>query len=309
MDIQILREFIEFARHLNFSAAARILHMSQSSLSKHIAELEREVGFTLVNREIPTSLTPAGRMFLSSIEDVLFTYDRVIEKCKVISRDKAMTVVVQDPMIDATIGNQAIPVFSYLSKYHPNIEIRLHTISGQTITEALMNDTVDIGYLMAYGPPEQVIAERKELGIIAVPLRKRRFAAWISKDLAISKKDTLHVEDLEDTRFLIAADRLFDDWQLVLQKLCLDHGFTPRIQLCVTPTINGYLAGNLDEGVVVLSDAWLKDPRFLMREDMVARLLEGKHCHYYLYFVYREDNDNPALPIFVEELTKQADDD
>jgi len=52
----------------------------------------------------------------------------------------------------------------------------------------------------------------------------------------------------------------------------------------------------------------MQDPRFLMREDMVARLIEGRDCHYHLYFVYRDDNDNPALPIFVEELKKQAED-
>lgn len=57
-----------------------------------------------------------------------------------------------------------------------------------------------------------------------------------------------------------------------------------------------------------MSDAWIKDPRFLMREDMVARLLEGKDCHYHLYFVYLGSNDNPALPTFVEELKKQAED-
>lgn len=41
---------------------------------------------------------------------------------------------------------------------------------------------------------------------------------------------------------------------------------------------------------------------------MVARLLEGKDCHYHLYFVYLDSNDNPALPTFVEELKKQAED-
>ena len=92
----------------------------------------------------------------------------------------------------------------------------------------------------------------------------------------------------------------------MLEKLCYSHGFAPRIQLRVTPTINGYLTGNLNEGVVVLSDAWLSDPRFLMREDMVARLLEGDESFYHLYFVYRENNRNPALPIFVSELKKQA---
>lgn len=306
MDIQALREFVEFSKHLNFSAAARCLHMSQSCLSKHIADLEKEVGFPLVDREAGVALTVAGRHFLTSIEDVLYSYDSAVEKCRQISREKAMRIVVQDPMVDATIGNQAIPVFMYLSEHHPNIDVTLHTISGQTITEALQDGTVDIGYLMAHGPIEEVIAERASKGITAVPLRKRRFSAWMSKDHSVANKEIWRVEDLENMKFLVAADRLFDDWRIVLEKLCRANGFVPRIQMRVTPTINGYLAGNLNEGVVVLSDAWVQDPRFLMRQDMTAKILEGHECHYHLYFVYRTDNDNPALPIFANELEKQA---
>lgn len=136
MDIRILREYVEFSKHLNFSAAARFLHMSQSSLSKHIAELEKEIGFTLVNRDSEIALTAAGRQFLKSAEDMLYDYDLALKKCRRISQEKAMRIVVQDPMIDFTIGNQAIPVFMHLSEYHPNIDVQLHTISGQTITDA-----------------------------------------------------------------------------------------------------------------------------------------------------------------------------
>ena len=306
MEIQVLREFVEFSKHLNYSAAARFLHMSQSSLSKHIAELEKQIGFTLVDRDGGIALTAAGKQFLTSVEDVLYSYDLAVEKCRHISRETAMKIVVQDPMIDSTIGNQAIPVFMYLSEHHPNINVELHTISGQTITEALIDGTVDVGYLMAYGPIEEVVAERAKLGIVAVPLRKRRFSAWMSKDFPVSNKEILRVEDLEGIRFLVAADRLFDDWRIVLEKLCRSHGFVPRIQLRVTPTINGYLAGDLSNGVVVLSDAWMQDPRFLMRQDMVARLLDNGESYYHLFFVYKQDNDNPALPIFVNELKKQA---
>lgn len=306
MDMQVLREFVEFSKHLNFSAAARFLHMSQSSLSKHIADLEKEVGFPLVDRDGGVALTVAGRHFLTSVEDILYNYDQSVEKCRRINRERAMRIVIQDPMIDSTIGNQAIPVFMHLSEHHPNIEVIPHTITGQTITESLKDGTVDIGYLMAYGPIEEVIAERAAIGITAVPLRKRRFSAWVSKDRSIANKDTWQVEDLEGMKFLVAADRLFDDWRIVLEKLCRAHGFAPRIQMRVTPTINGYLTGNLSEGVVVLSDAWVNDPRFLMRQDMVAKVLEGPDAYYHLYYVYCTDNKNPALPIFTKELKKQA---
>ena len=78
MDMQVLREFVEFSKHLNFSAAARFLHMSQSSLSKHIADLEKEVGFPLVDRDGGVALTVAGKHFLTSVEDILYNYEQSV---------------------------------------------------------------------------------------------------------------------------------------------------------------------------------------------------------------------------------------
>ena len=43
MKIEVLREFIEFSSHLNVSSVARTLHMSQSSLSRHLIEMEKEL--------------------------------------------------------------------------------------------------------------------------------------------------------------------------------------------------------------------------------------------------------------------------
>ena len=70
MDIRVLREFEEFSKHMNFSATARYLHMSQSALSKHIAELERELGFELVHRDRNPALTPAGLQFLLTAQEI-----------------------------------------------------------------------------------------------------------------------------------------------------------------------------------------------------------------------------------------------
>ena len=118
----------------------------------------------------------------------------------------------------------------------------------------------------------------------------------------MAAKDHLYVADLEGSPFLIPADRLFDDWRIVLEKLCMDHGFFPRVNLKVTPTINGYFALNTKNGVVILSEAFLQDPRFLMREDMVVRELSDEDCAYTLFFVFKEGNPNPIVPLFAECL-------
>ena len=56
-----LRAFAAFARHRSFSAAAQELRISQPAVSKHVADVEREVGARLVDRHSRGgTLTSAG---------------------------------------------------------------------------------------------------------------------------------------------------------------------------------------------------------------------------------------------------------
>src|SRR6476659_750399 len=55
-----LRAFAAFARQRSFSAAAAELRISQPAISKHIAELELELGLELVERARRGALTSVG---------------------------------------------------------------------------------------------------------------------------------------------------------------------------------------------------------------------------------------------------------
>lgn len=51
MEIRQLKYFAAVADTLNFSRAAETLFISQSALSKQIADLERELGMVLLQRD------------------------------------------------------------------------------------------------------------------------------------------------------------------------------------------------------------------------------------------------------------------
>jgi DNA-binding transcriptional LysR family regulator len=70
MDTERLVEFTVLAEELNFRKAAERLLLSQSSLSRHIDELERQLGFRLFRRDRhQVALTSQGRRFLAEIHD------------------------------------------------------------------------------------------------------------------------------------------------------------------------------------------------------------------------------------------------
>lgn len=75
MELLHLRYFVAVAEELNFSAAARKLHMAASPLSQRIKDLEHELGRQLFDRSTHhVALTPAGSALLPIARDVL---DRV----------------------------------------------------------------------------------------------------------------------------------------------------------------------------------------------------------------------------------------
>lgn len=72
MDIQYIREFVALAKYGNYLVASEELFISQSSLSKHIIALEKELGFSLFNRTTrKVALTQYGMAFLPYAQRII----------------------------------------------------------------------------------------------------------------------------------------------------------------------------------------------------------------------------------------------
>jgi monoterpene epsilon-lactone hydrolase len=79
LELRHLRAFVVVAQELNFSRAAARLFVSQSTLSRQIAALERSLGCVLLRRStLYVALTPAGRTLLDQVPAVLDDLDDVV---------------------------------------------------------------------------------------------------------------------------------------------------------------------------------------------------------------------------------------
>lgn len=85
MKTEHLREFSVLARYLNFTEASKELFIAQSTLSSHIAQLEGELGFSLLERKGDVRLTVAGSLFLETVHTVLDDLSAGEKRCRVVA--------------------------------------------------------------------------------------------------------------------------------------------------------------------------------------------------------------------------------
>lgn len=83
MELRQLRYFAAVAEHLSFSKAARTVHVTQSTISHQIKQLEHELGYDLFKRDRQSvKMTKQGEALLPDIVRILKELDETIQLSK-----------------------------------------------------------------------------------------------------------------------------------------------------------------------------------------------------------------------------------
>jgi|GEM_PF-1032085 len=95
MDITAIKYFLCLAECLNFSEAAERNYISQSSFSKTIMKLEREIGVPLINRKHhPIKLTKGGECFYRHFKAMKLLYEDAMDDLKKYSDNEELRILI-----------------------------------------------------------------------------------------------------------------------------------------------------------------------------------------------------------------------
>ena len=87
MELRQLRYFVKVAETLNFSEAARVLYVTQSTLSQQVKQLEVELDTQLLSRTSHgVMLTEAGKELLPYARRTLRDADQCVERVNDLDR-------------------------------------------------------------------------------------------------------------------------------------------------------------------------------------------------------------------------------
>jgi DNA-binding transcriptional LysR family regulator len=143
MELRHLRYFVAVAETLNFSQAARQLHLAQPPLSAQVRSLEAELGVQLFERTSRgVALTKAGRALLPAARDTLAAAERAREAARVIASGKSG--LLRLGLISPAATPELAARLKKFHRAHPLVQLRVRQDDAATLQRLLDADQIDL---------------------------------------------------------------------------------------------------------------------------------------------------------------------
>lgn len=223
-----MREFIHLSRSMNMTKTAVSMNLSQSTLSSHVAQMEKELGTDLLER-MPNKirLTPAGYEFLEVAAGIVNAYDGFVEKCrhKGFSGDGHFTVQVLQHADAATFA--LLGRIREFKELNPGAQVEVRESIAFDAPEAIRAHLADCGYFgIRLHDPEP------EEGVLTIPVLEEPLVVWLDRDAPAYSAGRLSPKDLEGMAFPTWTGIGPNDLEDLYHELYEDYGmrapYAPR---------------------------------------------------------------------------------
>lgn len=230
MDTLGIEAFLAIIRHRSLTEAANSIFLSQSTLSHRLAELEREVGMSLIDRgrgHRSLALTDYGKEFIA----IARRWEDLVQDTKRIqSRTKNLTLSIG--AVDTIHTFVLPPLYQALREHTQNMSIRIKTHNSTQLYLQVDSGELDVAFPLLDLPMKNIVI-KKFYTEPRVVLRKEMFAGKCN--------EIIHLESLDPTsEIFFEGEPAFQAWYAQWKKdsgypsICVD---TAQLLL---PLFNSY---------------------------------------------------------------------
>ncbi len=297
MDINQLREFTVFARHLNFSKAALALGIAQPTLSSHIAAMEMELGFKLVQRGKPLHITPAGKQFCVECERILASFGTAVETCKELAKKHVGQIAFETPITQGGILGLCERFLLHFQKEFPTISIRKHRSADMPLEDILRAGLADVGLILN---PKISLNGIEANEVELLPLHSETLGPhylWVDESHPLAKRDQIELADLKGCRFLFPSSIRYQGLECL--GVLAETLVGVKVERVLWPgTYEECIMGIDAAEVMIVSDDDLREPAYGLVDGRVAVPLKGMKELVQPCFIFLKSNTNPAIESF-----------
>jgi DNA-binding transcriptional LysR family regulator len=219
VELRHLRYFVAVAEELHFGRAAKRLHLAQPPLSQQIRKLEEIVGhalFTRTSREV--KLTSAGEAFLNRARRTLRHVEEDLEEARSVGRGEIGFLRVG--FIGSSMLTKLPATLGRYRRQFPQVNLQLKEFHTSGVIQALLETTLDVGFLRDSGPTE---------GLEVEPLFSESFIVVVPSKHPLAERKTFTGAELRDEHFVLftplASQRAWDK----TASICEAHGYRPNV--------------------------------------------------------------------------------
>jgi DNA-binding transcriptional LysR family regulator len=196
LEVRHLHAVDVLAEELNFTRAADRLHITQSALSKQIAEIEEHHRFHLFTRKHRRNveLTQVGRLFIEEARSALLHIDRAIQ----LGREGSDSILIvghspdTDPAWVSAILAIRLPLY-------PKLRIQLVTQFSNELVRSVMAGELNLALVTA--PPDNS-------QITAATFAETHLYAVLPQTHAAAQKELIALQDLVRDEWILFARRV-----------------------------------------------------------------------------------------------------
>lgn len=194
MDNNLLKylAFVETVEKGSFTKAAESLNYAQSSISKMIADLEKEWGISLLQRNKKgVCLTPSGELILPYARKILSDFEEMQQKIHAMNGIQSGTVRI------GTFSSVAIhwlpDIFAKFQEDYPGIDYEILLGDYDEVGKWIDEGRVDCGFLR--------LPAHNNFDVIS--LKRDEYKAVLPVNHPLARKEILDYKDLNEQPFLL----------------------------------------------------------------------------------------------------------
>ncbi|MFF3641276.1 LysR substrate-binding domain-containing protein [Streptomyces sp. NPDC002564] len=224
LDLRQLRYFVAVAETEHVGRAAEALHISQSPLSRQIAQLEKQLGLALFERsQQRIRLTSDGRVFLSEARALLRHADRLENLGRRLGRGEEGGLCIG--YVGDAMHTGILPgALRALQDERPGIHVALYSLSTAEQFEGLRQRSLDIALVQE--PPA-----RDDPDLVAAPLLEDPLLLALPAHHPLAQRAEVTPADLDGQPWIAVEDAGDPAWRDAFVGACVTSGFTPDIRL------------------------------------------------------------------------------
>lgn len=187
MELRQLKYFVKVAETLSFSDAAKVLNITQSTLSQQIKQLEGELGTQLFARSSHNvCLTESGLEMLPYAKETINSADLVVTRIRDLNKMHVGTLNIGVTYSFSPILTETLISFR---KLYPEVKLNIFYRPMEELMDLLREREVD--FVLAFKPTRPVAEIESHI------LFQNYLAAIVKEDHPLAKKEKIDLEELD----------------------------------------------------------------------------------------------------------------